>query len=163
MLMAVIAALPMFPGMALSEDKGPFAVVQLGGAGAWSLPDGGSSFGPTAALEFTAIKNRLAIEVGVTSLFSRGQAEHDTSLVFKKPFDLSPTVELEPGIGPQWIHTTGAGRTTDSLGVEAVLDFMFWPAHERKLGWFLEPSYSYDFGKRQQSLGVSAGLLIAIP
>ena len=161
--MAVIAVLPVFPGMALAEDKGPFAVVQLGGAGDWNLPDGGSSFGPTAALEFAAIKNWLAIEVGVTSLFSRGQAEQDTSLVFKKPFDLSPTVEFEPGIGLQWIHTTGAGRTTDSPGVEAVLDFMFWPTHERKVGWFLEPSFSYDFGKHQQSLGVSAGLLIAIP
>jgi hypothetical protein len=40
---------------------------------------------------------------------------------------------------------------------------MFWPTPDRKFGWFIEPSYSYDFGKSQQSLGISGGLLIGIP
>jgi hypothetical protein len=159
----LIAALLLLPGIALAGDKEPFAVLQLGSAGEWSAPDGGSGFGPTAALEFAAIKDRLLIEAGVTSLFSRGQSEQDATLVFKKPFDLSPTVEFEPGIGPQWNHTTAGGRTTDSLSAEAVLDFMVWPARERKFGWFLEPSYNYNFGNRQQSVGMSAGLLIGIP
>jgi hypothetical protein len=44
------------------------------------------------------------------------------------------------------------------------LDFMFWPSPERTYGWFLEPSYSCSFSKEhEQSLGVSVGLLIAIP
>jgi hypothetical protein len=150
-------------GTALAEDKEPFAVVEFGGAGEWGLPNGGASLGPTAAVEFTPIKNWLEIETGVTSLFSRGQTEWGTDFVFKKTFDLSPTVELAPGIGPEWNHTTGGGRTTNSIAGEAVLEFMFWPTPARKFGWFLEPSYSYDFGKGQQSLGVSAGLLIAIP
>jgi hypothetical protein len=72
-------------------------------------------------------------------------------------------MEFEPGIGPAWVHTVGGGRTTDSVAGEVVFDFMFWPTRERKFGWFFEPGYSYDFGRKQQSLGVSAGLLIAIP
>jgi hypothetical protein len=48
-------------------------------------------------------------------------------------------------------------------GVEIAGDFMFWPSPDRKLGWFLEPSYSYSFiGGHEQSLGVSVGLLIPI-
>ena len=158
-----IGALLLFAATASAEEKEPLAVVQLGAAGEWGLPNGGSSFGPTAAIEFTTIKNWLEVETGVTSLFSRGQTEWDTDFLFKKPFDLSPTVEFEPGIGSAWVHTVGGGRTTNSIAGEVVFDFMFWPTRERKFGWFLEPSYSYDFGRRQQSLGGSAGLLIAIP
>ena len=85
-------------------------------------------------------------------------------LFFKKPFDLSHGVEFEPGIGPAWIHTVGDGRTTDSIGAEAVFDFMFWPTQDRKYGWFLEPSYTYSFGNgHEQSFSLSAGLLVPIP
>jgi hypothetical protein len=52
---------------------------------------------------------------------------------------------------------------TDSIAYEARADFMFWPTRNRKFGWFLEPSYSHDFGKGLQSLGVSVGPLIAVP
>jgi hypothetical protein len=163
MLMAFIAAL-LFAGAARAEDKDPLAVVELGGAGEWGFNGARSSFGPSAAVEFAPIKNWLVIETGVTTLFSRGQTEWDTDFIFKKPFDLSPTVEFEPGIGPVWMHTvSGIGRT-DSIGAEAVLDFMFWPTPDRKLGWFLEPSYSYSFSKgHEQSFGASVGLLIPIP
>jgi hypothetical protein len=162
-LMGFITALLLFAAAALAEEKEPFAVVELGAAGEWGLPNGGSSFGPTGAVEFTPIKNWLVIDTGVTSLFSRGQTEWDTDFLFKKPFDLSPTVEFEPGIGLAWVHTSGGGRRTDSVAGDVVFDFMFWPTRERKWGWFLEPSYSYDFGKGRQSLGVSVGLLIGIP
>ena len=121
MLMAFIAAL-LFAGAAQAEDKGSFAVVELGGAGEWGLNGDGSRFGPVAAVEFTPIKNWLVIETGITTLFSRGQTEWDTDLIFKKPFDLSPTVEFEPGIGPVWMHTVGGIGRTDSIGAEAVLE-----------------------------------------
>jgi hypothetical protein len=159
----IIVVMMMFVRMASAQDKESSAVFQLGTAGEWSLPNGDSSFGPAGAIEFTPIKNWLEIEPGVTSLFSRAQTEWDTDVLFKKPFELPSTVQLEPGIGPQWIHTIGAGRATDAIAVEAVLDFMFWPTPKRKVGWFLEPSYSYDFSNRQQSLGLSVGLLVAIP
>ena len=136
-VIGVFAALLLSAATVSAEEKEPFAVVQLGAAGEWGLPSGGSSFGPTGAVEFTPIKNWLEIETGVTSLFSRGQTEWDTDLLFKKPFDLSPTVEFEPGVGPAWVHTIGAGRTTNSVAGEVVFDFMFWPTRERKFGWFL--------------------------
>jgi len=64
------------------------------------------------------------------------------------------------GAGPQW---GTAFRGSANAGVEIAGDFMFWPSRDRKLGWFLEPSYSCSFiGGHQQSLGVSIGLLIPI-
>jgi hypothetical protein len=156
-------ALLLFAGAALAEDREPFAVFEFGAAGEWSRSSGGSSFGPAAAVEFTPIKNWLEVETGVATLFSRGQTEWDTDFVLKKPFDLSPSIEFEPGIGPVWIHTIGAGKVTDAVGAEAVADFMFWPTPDRKYGWFLEPSYSYSFGSgHDQSFGISAGLLFPI-
>jgi hypothetical protein len=150
-------------GAALAEDKEPLAIFELGAAGEWGLNGGTSSVGPTAAVEFTPIKGWLEIETGVTTLFGKGQTEWDYDFVFKKPFDLSPSVEFEPGIGPVWIHTVSGGKTTDGVGAEAVLDFMFWPEPDRRYGWFLEPSYTYSFSSgHDQSFGVSAGLLIPI-
>mgnify|MGYP001344917071 CR=1 FL=1 len=68
------------------------------------------------------------------------------------------------GLGPEWIHTRQYGTTTNSLGAEAAADFMYWPSANHKFGWYVEPAYEYNFGRgHEQSLGVSAGLLIAIP
>ena len=154
---------PLLPaGMALAEEREPLAVIELGVAAEWAL-DGGSSFGPSAAVEFPVIKNWLEVETGVQTLFKHGQTEWDTDFVFKKPFDLSPTVEFEPGIGPVWIHTISGGRTTNAIGAEAVAHFMFWPTPDRNYGWVLEPSYTYSFGAgHEQSFGVSVGLVIPI-
>jgi hypothetical protein len=53
--------------------------------------------------------------------------------------------------------------TTNSVGGEVVLDFMFWPSAKHRFGWYVEPGYEYNFGRgHEQSLGVSGGLLIAI-
>ena len=72
------------------------------------------------------------------------------------------------GVGPSWSHTLshtlGGGKTTDTFGATAALDFMFWPWRERTVGWFIEPSYGYSFGTgHEQSLSMSVGLLIPIP
>jgi hypothetical protein len=67
------------------------------------------------------------------------------------------------GVGPQWVHSTSYGKTTNSVSGEAVLDFMFWPSKKHRFGWYLEPSYEYNFGRgHEQSLGITGGLLIAI-
>jgi hypothetical protein len=161
----LIAALLLHAASARAEEKEPSAIFEIGGAGEWSLQDGAASFGPAVAIEFTPIKDWLEIEAGVSTLFGAGdRTEWGTDLLFKKPFTLSDTVEFMVGVGPEWVHTTEEGKTTDSVAGEFALDFMFWPWPERKFGWFLEPSYSYDFGKgHEQSLAVSGGLLIAIP
>jgi hypothetical protein len=75
-------ALLLIAGAALAEDKDPLAIFELGAAGEWGF-NGGSSFGPAAAIEFNPIKNWLEIEIGVTTLFSKGQTEWETDFVFK--------------------------------------------------------------------------------
>lgn len=163
-MLALLAVLLPFAGQAQAEDKEPLAIVEIGGAGEWSLHDGNSTLGPALAVEITPIENWLEIEAGATALFGGGQTEWGADFLLKKPFTLSDKIEFMIGVGPEWKHTIGNGRISNSIASEAVLDFMFWPWPERKFGWFLEPSYDYDFGSgHEQSLGVSVGLLIAIP
>jgi len=151
-------------GNALAQEKEPVAIVELGGAADWSITEGGSSFGPTVAVEGTPIENWLELEAGVTPLFRRHSKELGIDLLFKKPWTLSKKAEFMAGIGPEWVHATKYSVTTNSFSGEAVLDFMFWPSARRRFGWYLEPSYEYNFGRgHEQSLGVSGGLLISIP
>jgi hypothetical protein len=161
----LMTALLLFGGTAFGQTKEePVAVLELGGAAEQSLKGSGSNYGPTIAVEVTPIENWLELEGGVTSLLGHGNTEWDTDLLFKKPWTLSDKVEFMFGVGPEWAHTTGHGSTNNSVGGEVVLDFMFWPSLKHRFGWYLEPSYGYDFGRgHEQSLGISAGLLIAIP
>jgi hypothetical protein len=151
---------------AQSADNEPkeLAVVELGGAAERSLSEGNSSFGPTAAVEFTPIENWLELEAGVTPLFRHHSTEWSTDLLFKKPWTLSPKFEFMLGIGPEWIHSNAYGKKMNSAGVEGAPDLMFWPSKKHRFGWYLEPSYDYKFGPgHEHSLGVSGGLLISIP
>jgi hypothetical protein len=153
------------PAQAQDKDKEPSAELEIGAAGEWASPGGVSSFGPSAAVEFAPIKDRLEIELGVSPMFSRGQTQYDTGLVFKTPLPLGlpENVEILFGGGPSWLHTVG-GEVTNSLGATAQLDFEFWQLPERKIGWFVEPSYGYSFGREhEQSLGMTVGVLFAIP
>ena len=157
------AALVLFAKTGRAEEKEAVAELEIGGLGEWDLRGGGLSFGPSAAIEVTPIKDWLEVEFGITPLLGDGRTEWDTGLVFKRPFILSDSIEIMPGLGPEWVHTVSGGKTTDSLGAEAVLDLQFWPSPERKFGWFLEPSYGYDFGRgHEQSLGLTVGLLFPI-
>ena len=145
------------------EQKESLAVVELGGAANWSVKGGGSSFGPTVALELTPIEKWLELEAGVTPLFSRRSTEWGTDLLFKKPWTLSPKIEFMVGAGAEWIHTNEHGRTPNSVSAEAVIDVMFWRSKRHRFGWYVEPTYEYNFGRgHEQSLGVNGGLLIAI-
>jgi hypothetical protein len=145
-------------------DKEPAAIVELGGAGSWDLKGGASSLGADIAAEITPIENWLEIEAGVTPLFRRHSTEWDTDLLFKKPWTLSKKVEFMFGVGPEWVHIRQYGITTNSAAVEAALDFMFWPSGKHRFGWYLEPGYDYNFARgHEQSLGITGGLLIAIP
>jgi hypothetical protein len=149
---------------AQSVDKEPAAVIELGGASSWDLKGGGSSFGADVAVEVTPIENWLELEAGVTPLFRRHSTEWDTDLLFKKPWTLSKKAELMVGVGPEWVHTRQYGMTMNSFAAEAVLDFMFWPSAKHRFGWYLEPGYDYSFGRgHERSVGITGGLLIAIP
>jgi hypothetical protein len=145
------------------EPKEPLAILQFGAGAEWGVNGGRPGFGPIVAVEFTPVKNWFEVETGVAASFSKGKTEWDTDFIFKMPFDLSRAIEFEPGLGPVWIRNQGGGRTSDAIGAEAVFEFMFWPAADRKYGWFLEPSYTYSFARgHDQSFGVSGGLLIPI-
>jgi hypothetical protein len=149
---------------AVNSEPEPAAILEFGGAGSWSLPGGGSSFGPNVAVEVTPIENWLEIEAGFTPLFTRHSTELDTDVLFKKPWTLSKKAEVMFGVGPEWVHTRQHGITTNSVAAEAALDFMFWPSGKHRFGWYLEPAYDYDFGRgHEKSLGITGGLLIAIP
>jgi hypothetical protein len=151
-------------GQVEEKEKEPAAILEIGGTGEWALTHGTPSYGPNVAVEVTPIKEWLEIEAGVTPLFSRGQTEWDTDLLLKKPWTLSKTTEFMFGVGPEWAHTIKAGKSANSIAGEAALDFMFWPWPKRRFGWYLEPSYGYSFnGGDEQSVSVTAGLLIAIP
>ena len=163
-MVGLAAALLLPAGTAQAEDKDKEPVLlELGGSGEWGLRDGGASFGPTAALDIPVIKDWLEIEAGVTPLLSNNRTEWDTGVLFKKPYALSDSVEFEIGVGAAWLHTTSGGRAADSIGAEAALEFQIWPWPDRRLGWYVEPSYGYDFGRgHEQSLGLTMGLLIPI-
>ena len=154
-----VLALTAIRAQAEEKEKEPPAIVEIGASSSWTLT-GDSSFGPTAGVEFEPIKNWLEIEIGTGPMFGNGIREWDTDILFKKPFTLSDKVEFMVGAGPQWSYEIGGSTKT---GVEFAVDFMFWPSPGRKLGCFLEPSYSYTFlGGHERSLGINVGLLIPI-
>jgi hypothetical protein len=162
----LFSTLLLFLGQACaqSDEKEPIAILELGAAASRSLNDGGSTGGPSLAVEVTPIKEWLEIEAGVTPFFSKQPTEWDTDLLFKKPWTLSRNVEFMAGIGPEWVHTRHSGAGVNALAGEAALDFMFWPTRKHKFGWYLEPAYDHGFVyAHDQSLGLTGGLLIAFP
>ena len=136
--------------------------MEIGGAGEWDTPNGASSFGPVLSVETTLVKEWLEVEAGLSAMHGHGQTEWGSDLIFKKPFTLSDKVEFMIGVGPEWTYTTGGEGT--KVSAEIAAEFMIWPTKDRKLGWFVEPTYGYALSKdRQQSSGIAAGLTIPIP
>jgi len=162
----MLASLLLCPGIALAQsanldrDKGPekeneIAVFELGPAVGHNLKGGGSSFGPSVAVEVTPIENWLELEAGVTRLYGRHSQEWGADLLFKKPWTLSRKAEFMVGVGPEWIHTNESGAVRNLPGAALVLDFMFWPSGKHRFGWFLEPGYDHSFGPgHEQSVGI---------
>jgi hypothetical protein len=148
---------------AQSEEKEPIAILEVG-AETESVVHGGTSIGPSVAVEVTPIEKWLELEAGTSTFFSHGQTAWDTDFLFKKPYTLSKTVEFMAGVGPEWEHTRGNGPSSDTFGAEAAGDFMFWPWKGRRFGLYAEPSYTYMFdGAHEKSFSVGFGLLIPIP
>ena len=163
LLLAAAAISLTASAQAAEKEKEAAAELELGAAVERGLPGGGFSFGPSVGIEFTPIKDWLEIEAGVSPVFGSGRTEWGTELVFKKPYSLSDKVEMMVGVGPEWLHKTGHSEIANSIGGVALVDFQIWPFPERRFGWFIEPSYGYDFGREhEQSLGVTVGLLIPI-
>src|SRR5262245_60640900 len=142
--LAVALLLPV--GKASAAEKEPLAVVALGVEGEQNLGERTFSRGPSAAIEFSVIKEWLEIEIGGSRLYRRGRSERESEIVFRKQFDLTPTAEFMVGLGPMWTSAKGEGT---KAGTTFMLDFMFWSSTEKKYGWFIEPSYSVSKGNER--------------
>jgi hypothetical protein len=147
-----------------TQDKDPIAILEVGAATSWNFSGGAATFAPNLAAEVTPIENWLELEAGVSAFYTRGSTEWDTDLLFKKPWTLSRKSEFMLGVGPSWVHLNQNGKVSNSIAGEVAGDFMFWPTGKHRFGWFLEPAYERSFARgHQQSIGMSAGLLIGIP
>lgn len=145
------------------QDADHVAVLEIGGAADWGLTGGPVGLGGTLAVEVTPIEQWLEIEAGVTALGANGRKEFATDLLLKKPFQLSPGVELMAGAGPELSWNLAGAHQTQALTTEFALDLMIWPT--KNVGWYVEPSYDISgFGATStRSLGVDAGLIIGVP
>ena len=145
------------------QDDDPSVILELGAATSWNTTGGAAVFAPNLAAETTPIENWLELEAGVAPFFTRKSTEWDTDLLFKKPWTLSSKAEFMLAVGPQWVYLRQHGTTSNSIAGEVAGDFMFWPHGKHRFGWYLEPAYDYNFmAGHQQSIGMSAGLLIGI-
>lgn len=143
------------------SDEEHVIVVEAGAAGEHELSDGGTYFGPALGMELEPIENWLEIELGASRFRETGATVWDFDLPLKKPFHLSDNLELMPGTGPTWEHTSQPGERAASWGAEAVVDLFFW--HGRRGGLFLEPAYSVAFADGRKSLTITAGIFVAVP
>ena len=154
-LAACVTALSASPAFAEA------AVVEAGAAGERDTGASEWSVGPMLSVELPAIEDRLAVEIGVAMSRQQGSAEWETEVIFKKPFQLSPKMELMLGAGPTWTRTSDAAEGENSFGATLALDFMVWPSD--RFGRFFGPScgYAFDSG-HDHSLEFSVGLLIRL-
>lgn len=145
------------------QNDDPLLIFEAGAATSWNTTGGTATFAPNLAAEITPIEGWLELEAGVSPFYTRNATEWDVDLLLKKPWTISRHAEFMFGIGPEWVRVQQNGRTTNSLAGEVAGDFMFWPGKRHRFGWFLEPAYDYSFAAgHQQSIGMSAGLLIGI-
>jgi hypothetical protein len=150
-----------------TTEREPFAVGELGGAVNWNLerrgPTGGATCGPSLGIEFTPIKEWLELELDVSRAANRFSSEWSVDLLFKKPWDISRKLEIMAGVGPEFSRMNVGLLVSNAWGAEAALDLMYWPFKEKRWGFYLEPAYDRTFGVNgEQSIGVSAGLLVGI-
>jgi hypothetical protein len=161
-----LCALPVFaPATAIAEDEEEqhhVAVLELGATGKREITENASHIGPAIGIEVEPIENWLTIELGASTNRSRGATNWEIELPFKVPFRLSRNIEIMPGLGPTWAHTTQPGERPSTWGVKAKLDFFFW--RTKHLGWYLAPSYGLTLGNgNKKSVALTGGIFFAVP
>jgi hypothetical protein len=136
-------------------------VLELGPAAEWPLSSDPSNYGGTIAVEKEVIEGWLEIEFGTAALWTSGRTELSWDLLFKKPFILSPTVELMVGLGPELVQTLNGDDRGTKVNAEFALDLMVWPT--KRVGWFLEPTFSVNPGNGQTAFALTGGIIISFP
>jgi hypothetical protein len=171
---AVLASIPLWPQVGAAEihpaiaapDQGAeqnhLVILELGASGEREISEHTSHIGPAVGLEVEPIENWLEIELGASTNRSQGARNWEIELPIKKPFRLSGAIEVMPGLGPTWTHTTQPGARSSVWGAVAVIDLFVW--RTRHLGWFLEPSYGIALGNgNKKSVGLTGGIFFAVP
>jgi hypothetical protein len=137
-------------------------VIEIGSAGQWPLQGERPSYGGTLAAETTPIEHWLEVEAGATLLGMNHRREIAADFIVKKPFEISSTVELMAGVGPELSWTLTRGSPARSVATECALDLMIWPT--KNVGWYLEPTYDLtSFRASGRSLALAAGLIVGLP
>jgi hypothetical protein len=143
-------------------ERDHLVILELGASGEREISEHTSHIGPVVGLEVEPIENWLEIELGVSTNRSQGARNWEIELPFKKPFRLSGAIEVMPGLGPIWTHTTQPGARSSVWDAVAVIDLFVW--RTRHLGWFLEPSYGISLGYgNKKSVGLTGGIFFAVP
>jgi hypothetical protein len=160
-LLMMVVAVPRAQAQTVSapEDGDHRIVYEFGWAADWSRAEGLHPKGGTFAFEIPAIERWLELEFGVEAIRADGDTETAASVLFKKPWRLSPRFEFMAGVGPSIAHGTGRDGGT-FWGLSSVADFMLWPTKD--VGWYVEPAYEVAFRDREahHGFGITAGLLI---
>ena len=163
--LALWALLEITPAIAAPDEgaeQDHLVILELGASGEREISEHTSHIGPAVGLEIEPIENWLEIELGASTYRSQGARNWEIELPFKKPFRLSGTIEVMPGLGPTWTHTTQSGAQSGTWGAAAVIDLFVW--RSRRLGWFLEPSYGIALGDgSKKSMGLTGGIFFAAP
>jgi len=143
---------------AIESHEEPSVIFLMGPAVDKSTFNGKTTYGSSIAVEFTAIEHQLEIEVGAQYMSSASPQVMGSQIIFKKPFQLAPTVELGLGLGPNMSRKVRAGDSHWQTGIAFSADLMVWPT--KKLGWYASPEYVHGLNSRSdRSLGLSIGLL----
>jgi hypothetical protein len=163
--LALCALLEIAPAIA-APDEGTepdhLVILELGASGEREISEHTSHIGPAVGLEIEPVENWLEIELGASTYRSQGARNWEIELPFKKPFRLSSAIEVMPGLGPTWTHTTQPGAQSSTWGAVAVIDLFVW--RTSRLGWFLEPSYGIALGNgNKKSVGLTGGIFFAVP
>jgi hypothetical protein len=115
--------------------------------------------GAAAFLELEAVDEWLELELGAQLLATAPGREASLDLLLKKPFRVTPRLEVMTGLGLTVIRASGAGETRTSWGIEAAVDFMYWPVG--RLGFWAEPAYEIVLsGGFARALSCTAGPML---
>jgi hypothetical protein len=136
-------------------------VLELGPAAEWPLGSDPANYGASLAVEKELIEGWLEVEFGMAAHWTSGRTELSWDLLFKKPFTLSPTVELMVGLGPEFVQTLNGADMGTKVNAEFALELMVWPT--KRVGWFIEPTFSVNPGNGQAAFALTGGIIISFP
>ena len=146
---AGVTAVSPAPGRAGEHDL----VLGLGASTQTGVGRGaGGGVGGVASLEWSAIPDRVSLELGGEATREAGRAAVSVGLLVEAPVPLGPRLELMVGLGPVLVHARGATVVGGELALE-VMAFAGW------LGCFAEASLERVGGA--STAGFALGPLVA--